>query len=276
VWFEAKKRVKGQLMATVAFDVANALKLGRFLQAAYDLFSSGDPPGFIPPDGYTLVHKVYADDITDGLPLYKVFGFIARSAGPGSDVIVAIRGTEGLLEWIMDFQFLQTPFPYLAASGLTEQGFTGFYSTFRIGPDDTQPRVIEAIRTLLAGGGVASLSISGHSLGSALATLLASDVAGNGVCQTPSVYTFASPRVGDKVFAGTYDNLVPVSWRIANLNDIVTQLPPLLAGYVHVDTEFPINSDDSTKHGIRCWHGLATYLHTLDPGQPLDPSCVPV
>jgi hypothetical protein len=90
------------------------------------------------------------------------------------------------------------------------------------------------------------------------------------------VYTFGSPRVGDKVFAGTYDNLVASSWRVANLNDLVPQLPPQLAGYVHVDAEVPINSDDRCRQTVACWHALDTYLNTLDSSVPLDPTCVPV
>lgn len=258
-------------MPSSTFSIPQALQLGRFVLAAYDLFTANDPPGFAPPDGYSLVSKIYADDITDGVPDYKVFGFIARS---GSDVIVAIRGTEGVLEWIMDALFLPVPFPYVSA-GRTERGFTDFYSSFHTGPDSSTPRVVDALRGLTADGTVQTLRITGHSLGSALATLLAIDVAGNGVFASPTVYTFASPRVGDKVFAGTYDSLVPVCWRIANLNDIVTQLPPSFAGYVHVDAEVPINSDDRTKHTLRCWHALLTYLNTLDSSVALDAECVP-
>lgn len=258
-------------MPPATFSIPEALELGQFILAAYDLFAAKDPAGFTPPGGYTLVSKIYADDITDGVPDYKVFGFIARS---GPDVVVAIRGTEGVLEWIMNFRFRPVPFPYLSA-GQTEQGFTDFYSTFHTDKSSTSPRVLDALRGLTADGTVKTLRITGHSLGSALATLLAIDAAGNGVFASPTVYTFASPRVGDKVFAGIYDSLVPNSWRIANLNDIIPQLPPLFAGYVHVDAEVPINSDDRTKHTVRCWHALNTYLNTLDSSIALDAGCVP-
>ncbi|MGH7174314.1 MAG: lipase family protein [Gemmataceae bacterium] len=258
-------------MPSATFSIPEALQLGQFVLAAYDLYTANDPPGFVPPSGYSLVSKIYADDITDGVPDYKVFGFIARS---GPDVIVAIRGTEGILEWITDSLFLLVPFPYISA-GRTEKGFTDFYTSFHTGADSTSPRVLDALRALSADGTVKTLRISGHSLGSALATLLALDVAGNGVFASPTVYTFASPRVGDKVFAGTYDRLVSDSWRIANLNDIVTQLPPSLVGYVHVDAEVPINSDDRTKHSVSCWHALLTYLNTLDSSVALDAACVP-
>ncbi|HLN28762.1 MAG TPA: lipase family protein [Gemmataceae bacterium] len=258
-------------MPSDAFNLQEALMLGGFVQAAYDLFLAGDPPNFTPPAGYQLVSKIYADDITDNLPDYFVFGYVARS---GSDAVVAIRGTETVFEWLGDVQFSQVTFPYVDA-GKAEQGFTGFYSTLRTGPSATQLRVLEALRTLVADGTVKTLRITGHSLGAALATFLAIDVAGNDVL-TPTVYTFASPAVGDKVFAGIYDGLVPVSWRIANAPDIVPKLPPFWAGYVHVDAEVPINSDDKTKHTLACWHSLQTYLNTLDPtSTPMDVSCVP-
>lgn len=253
------------------FSIPEALQLGRFILAAYDLYTAGNPDDFAPPDGYSLVSKIYADDITDGIPDYKVFGYIARS---GSDVIVAIRGTEGILEWIGDSLFFLVPFPYVSA-GRTENGFTNFYISFHTGSDSSTPRVVDFLRTLTTDGTVQTLRITGHSLGSALATLLAIDVAGNGVFETPTVYTFASPRVGGKVFAGTYDSLVPDTWRIANRNDLVTQLPPPFAGYVHVDEEVPINSGDRTKHTLSCWHQLRTYLNTLDPNIALDADCVP-
>jgi hypothetical protein len=178
------------------------------------------------------------------------------------------------LEWFQDFEFAKVRFPYVDA-GTTEQGFTGFYSTFRTGPDSTAPRVIDTLANLVADGSVTTLRITGHSLGSTLATLLAIDIAGNGVFAAPIVYTFASPLVGDKVFAGTYDSLVQTSWRVANLNDIVTQLPPPFAGYVQVDAALPINSDDRCKHNFACWHALATYLNTLDATLPIDAACGP-
>ena len=258
-------------MPAGTFSVAEAVQLGKFILAAYDLFAANDPPNFVPPNGCQLVCKLYADDLTDNLPDYKVFGFVAQS---GSDVVVAIRGTEGVFEWLMDVHFVPVPFPYVSA-GRTEQGFTNFYSTLRTGPNVTQPRAIDALRPLIAGGTVKTLRIAGHSLGSALATLLAVDVAGNSVFAEPTVYTFGSPRVGDKVFAGSYDALVPNSWRVSNLNDIVPCLPPLLAGYVHVDAEVPINSDDKSKHSLQCWHALLTYLNTLDASVALDADCVP-
>jgi predicted lipase len=257
-------------MPSNVFNPVEAVQLGQFVVQAYNQYSPGGA-AFVLPAGYTLVTNIYADDITDHDPDYKMFGFIARS---GSDVVVAIRGTEGFLEWIKDFDLVLVPFPY-ASAGKTEQGFNGFYSTFRTGPTATAPRVINALSQLVADGTVKSLRIAGHSLGSALATMLALDLAANSVYVSPVVYTFGSPRVGDKVFAGTYDNLVASSWRVTNMNDVVPQLPPQLAGYVHVDAEIPINSDDHCRQTVTCWHAILTYLNTLDPTVALDATCVP-
>lgn len=136
-------------------------------------------------------------------------------------------------------------------------------------------RVVEALAELVQEGAVTALWITGHSLGAALATLLAVDVAANSGFATPAVYTFASPRVGDKFFVRTYDGLVKTSWRIANRNDVVTDFPSRFVGDTHVDRYYPINSGDRCKHNFRCWHSLETYLHTLDSRVPLKPQCVP-
>ena len=257
-------------MPSAIFSLQEAVQLGEFVLAGYDLFAQNDPQQFTLPQNYQLVAKIYADDLTDDLPDFKVFGFIAQA---GTGVVVAIRGTEGFLEWLMDFDFVPIPFPFVDA-GRTESGFTNFYSSMRTGPNILSARVIDVLRSMVKNRSVKTLRIAGYSLGATLATLLAIDVAGNAVCPNPTVYTFASPRVGDKVFAGTYDQFVPTSWRIANLTDIVPMLPPIFAGYVHVDAEVPINSDDQSKHNVSCWHDLLTYLHTLDQSVALGVGCV--
>jgi hypothetical protein len=261
------------------FDLPQALTLGTFVQAAYTLYLQGDPPSFVPPLGYSLIKKLYADDLADGIDLddpdYQVFGYIARSTTTPVDVVVAIRGTQGILEWITDFDFFAIPFPFAPNAGNTERGFTNCYRTFVTDPGPGAVRVVETLRTVCSGGAVATLRLAGHSLGGALATLLALDTVANGVFPRPVVYTFASPAVGDKLFAGRYDAAVPDSWRIANRNDIIPHLPPLWAGYVHVDAEVPINSDSTTTQSLSCWHSLQTYLHTLDASRPLDAGCVP-
>jgi hypothetical protein len=224
-------------MPNGVFSVQEAIQLGEFVLAAYDLFAQGDPPQFQPPQNYQLVSKIYADDLTDNLPDFKVFGFIAQA---GTDVVVAIRGTEGFLEWLMDFDFVPIPFPFVDA-GRTENGFTNFYSSMRTGPNILSARVIDVLRSMIRTGSVKTLRIAGHSLDAALATLLAIDVA-LAHCQSKRCCADGAP---------------------------------IQADYVHVDAEVPINSDDQSKHNIGCWHDLLTYLHTLDQSVALGVGCVP-
>ena len=89
------------------------------------------------------------------------------------------------------------------------------------------------------------LWISGHSLGAALATLTADRFP-----KVRSLYTFGSPRVGDREFA---ENFTVEAHRFVNGNDIISRLPPEglyhHVGQIHVlgdeDIACPSEPDDS-------------------------------
>lgn len=70
-----------------------------------------------------------------------------------------------------------------------------------------------------------TIYITGHSLGGALATLLARDVvrlpwAREGRVEVV-MYNFGSPRVGNRAFAEEYNRTVGTSWRVCNHRDII-------------------------------------------------------
>jgi Lipase (class 3) len=112
-------------------------------------------------------------------------------------------------------------------------------------------------------------------------------VAANTTFSDPAVYTYASPRTGDSLFAATYDQVIKNSQRIVNRLDIVPALPPT-PPYEHVLHRYELNPVQLAPPPPRvlveftpyCEHSLVTYLHLLSlqsggPAIPLESTCRP-
>ena len=277
-------------------DFSRAIELAQLVNAAYsiapnDLTNSAGTVFNSSGSSYVVVTTIYAFDLkTDMNPargnIQVSIGLILQAVGSG-DVVIAIRGTEGILEWIADAEFLLKNCPFLAGAGQTEDGFTDMYSSLCTGSAANSPSVVNSLSTLPFPQPASSLTICGHSLGGALATLLALDVAANTTFKTPTVFTYASPRTGDPTFAGKYNQVVPNTFRIVNRTDLVPRLPfpPL---YEHVDAVFELNPVQFVpfpprllvKLTVPCAHALNTYLFLLTIAAggavlPLDQACAP-
>ena len=111
-----------------------------------------------------------------------------------------------------------------AVSGRVHRGFVSAYNS--IGPQIVKQ--LAKVKDI-------PLYITGHSLGAALATLatrsLEEHESGNFRDQIAACYTFGSPRVGNVVFD---KKLKSVVYRVVNTTDIVTVVPLLAMGYIHV------------------------------------------
>jgi hypothetical protein len=276
-------------------DLNQAIHFGLLVKAAETIQSANTAPvagqtlpATYDPDnvGYKVVGTILGNDLATTMNPGRgnrivSFGFILQA--PNNDAVIAIRGTEGIREWIHDFEFLATKFPFLAGAGKTDDGFTAIFNSLRVA---TSPaRLVDAVAALPFDHAINSLTICGHSLGGALATLLALDVAANTNFKNPTIYTYASPRTGDALFAHTYNQVVPNTYRIANRVDIVPKLPlpPL---YEHVAGLYELNSITLipprflVKCELACEHHMTSYLHLLSllagkTVQPLDAACVP-
>ena len=239
---------------------------------------------------YDVITTIYANDLaTDINPLRGTqlvsIGLILQASVTG-EAVIALRGTEGILEWLHDAAFLLCKCPFLPGAGSTEDGFTAMYGSLTTGVAVGSPPVAQALTGLPWKTQVSALTICGHSLGGALATLLALDVAANTSFQQPVVYTYGSPRTGDPLFVSTYDQVVPQTFRIANRLDLVPKLPlpPL---YGHVLGLYDVNPIKLglppiflVKFDIACEHFLSSYLHLLSQLAggavlPLAAGCVP-
>ena len=215
--------------------------------------------------GYDFILPIYGYELaTDASPHtgeIVTFGYIAKS--PSGELVAAIRGTATILEWVHDAAFLFVPNPIHAGGGLTEDGFTAIYRSLRAGDDPNSPAVIDAITALVGAGGISRVTITGHSLGAAVATLLGLDVGLNSGCKSCAVYTYASPRVGEMMFQHTYDSVVPNTFRVHHRPDVVPKVPFFPFDHVGLDLEV-ISPFDAIKTDLGCWHSLDTYLWLMD------------
>lgn len=279
-------------------DLKTVIQFARLVNAAYAVVPGNTTNAAgttltVGGTNYTVVTTIYCNDLgTDINPLrgnnIVSIGLVLQDVGTG-DVVLAVRGTEGIMEWVQDARFCLVSCPFAAGAGNTEDGFTAMYNSFRIGSD---PKASAPLCSALASlkfpkpvSATTSVTVCGHSLGGALATLLGLDVAVNTIFKNPTVYTYASPRTGDSSFTAFYDHMVPNTIRVANRMDLVPKLPmpPL---YDHVSTPSEVNPVQMlplppkvlVKPTLACQHILDTYLYLLSLAAggeviPLDAGC---
>jgi triacylglycerol lipase len=279
-------------MPTDIMNPATAVTYGPFVQAAEHQYTV-DPNQLSPaaitnmPAGYALVRTIQMSDFFGGQESRAFYGFVAVGGDPKT-AVVAIRGTATTMEWWDDFHWDLTPFTQVSDGGKVAQGFYDIYNTFgTMPPGETQDpgasgNFAAEVAQAAADGLAADLDpalpvvVSGHSLGGALATLLVADLTANTKLK-PQAWTFASPKVGDSVFAARYGGLSTVSWRIYNQVDVVPYFPvDFVDNYQPVNAGYAVNSLGKAKWSLGCAHSLNTYMHMLSPTTvPLDQACQP-
>jgi triacylglycerol lipase len=239
----------------------------------------------------------------------EFYGIVCRKIDSPDTRIIAIRGTEGAIEWIDDAAALPTPFRQVPDTGRVASGFDRIYSSLkvvkrRLAEDGAAAPGTPAAQESFEGSFAEQLDqvatsrelargrrrrvdeprpprpmvVTGHSLGSALSTLFVMENASKKKFDITTSCTFASPRVGTLEFARAFDLLPINSWRIVNTLDVVPKLPPhipVVLEYDHVDTAYPFKSSDFAKNSLVCWHAMETYLHWLDESYALRAECKP-
>jgi len=110
-----------------------------------------------------------------------------------------------------------------------------------------------------ASDGRMNVWFTGHSLGAALATLAADRYP-----TAQGVYTFGSPRVGNRRFCQAYQ---PTVYRFVNNNDMVTMVPPTV-GYRHIGLVKYIDDQgyiyDNPKRWVQLKSRIAGHLGHLE------------
>lgn len=217
--------------------------------------------------GYTYLETLYGNELATDISPHAgetvTYGFLGMSQS--GELVAVVRGTDTIWEWVHDAEFLLVTNSIREGLGMTEDGFTAIYKSLRIGRADGTTTAVACIGQLVKSGQARSVTVTGHSLGGALATLLTVDVALTTGYRTPVAYTFASPRAGDHLLSASFNAFVPESYRIYNRCDLVPNLPPILPLlYEHTNTAFELAPPkDAIDSSVVCAHELTTYLWLL-------------
>ncbi|XP_047336078.1 phospholipase A(1) DAD1, chloroplastic-like [Impatiens glandulifera] len=225
------------------------------------------------------------------------------------DVVIAYRGTATCLEWVenvratltcLDGESGQNP---TENNPMVESGFLSLY-TSRTSPSDQSLRdsVKEEMARIMQTYGDEPLSVTvvGHSLGAALATLTAYDITATAnACHRPpplvTVFSFGGPRVGNRSFRSELSKRGAKVLRIVNSDDFITKVPGFVIDnndvseindlsdsglpgwlqkrvdtrwvYADVGKELRLSSKESpylSNPDVATCHDLKTYLHLVD------------
>ncbi|KNA16039.1 hypothetical protein SOVF_092820 [Spinacia oleracea] len=207
------------------------------------------------------------------------------------DIVVSWRGTVSASEWYEDFQRNLERFGHGDAK--VEEGFLSIYTTkfksSRYNKSSASEQVMKEIDRLInlykkRGEQQVSLTITGHSLGGALALLNAYEAAATFVNLPVSVISFAAPRVGNSDFKDELHELGVKTLRVVVKQDVVPWTPGMVFNeklqsfdeitkglewvYTHAGVELRLDARSSPylKKGLQLQghHMLETYLHLLD------------
>ena len=155
-------------------------------------------------------------------------------------IFVAFRGSSNIQNWLDNIQISKIS-PYNDKSIDVEKGFYKAYTYVKDGLINNLPGLAKKYHTN-------SLLITGHSLGAAMATLMAYDI----VTLFPNyklsyLINFGSPRVGNPAFVNSFNQYAHsfTHYRITHYYDIVPHVPEEILGYLHISNEIWYNEDNT-------------------------------
>ncbi|KAJ4967824.1 hypothetical protein NE237_014525 [Protea cynaroides] len=155
-------------------------------------------------------------------------------------IVIAFRGTQehSIQNWIEDLFWKQLDLNY---PGMPEaMVHHGFYSAYH--NTTMRPGVVDAVKRAKQLYGDIGIMVTGHSMGGAMASFCALDLAVNHGGRIVQFMTFGQPRVGNAAFSSYFSEHVPNTIRVTNNHDVIPHLPPYYSyfqqkTYKHFPTE---------------------------------------
>ncbi|KAG2713524.1 hypothetical protein I3760_04G179700 [Carya illinoinensis] len=222
------------------------------------------------------------------------------------DITIAWRGTVTRLEWMEDIKDFLVPISSkIPCPDTTAKVQTGFLDLYTEKDEDckycrlsAREQILSEVKRLLDkyADEEVSITITGHSLGAALAFLSAYDIVETSLKDLAAdrpvvpvcVFTFAGPRVGNVVFRERLESTLGLKvLRVVNVHDVVPKVPGLFFNersppvmmkfakwlpwsYSHVGVELALDHWNSPflkravhDDPVRA-HNLEAHLHLLD------------
>ncbi|XP_066380262.1 lipase-like isoform X2 [Miscanthus floridulus] len=139
-------------------------------------------------------------------------------------IIVSIRGTQenSVQNWIKDIIWKQVNLNY--PNMPNAKVHIGFYSSYN--NTVLRPAITNAVRKARKLHGHSNIIVTGHSMGGAIASFCALDLAMSFGSNNVHLMTFGQPRVGNAAFASYFAKYVTNTIRMTHERDIVPHLPP--------------------------------------------------
>ena len=214
-YFKGKDRLLSPPIMRAAYSDRMAWILASMAYLAYDRFEDDEKADELlrtklEGGGFKLI-KTFNSKETD------TQAFLAAS---DEYAVLAFRGTE-----MSNRQDLRTDAKAIRVSVLEGRVHGGFIRAYE--------SVAKDVEESISGLEEIPIYITGHSLGAALATVAAQRLEHKPKFRNriAACYTFGSPRVGNDQYEKDFKSPI---YRMVNATDIVTVVPLLLMGYMHI------------------------------------------
>jgi len=153
----------------------------------------------------------------------SVFGIIGYSP-LYQNIVIAFRGSVDTANWILNLKTVRTSYPLCDGCSV--------HIGFNQGFNSVKSAVEAKLQSLWVKYPTASVMLTGHSLGGALAVMAAAYI--HSTYKLVSVlYTQGQPRVGNDKFAQFMTSLIPDTYRIVHYADQVPHIPQSVLGFKH-------------------------------------------